>query len=480
MMTSKKKQLLVLIALVLGTIALSVNQKGAQQLAKIVGKSDYSSEKNALVQEFASAYEPEASPSGVVREFALTASESQVEIVQGYETNVWSYNGTVPGPQLRVKLGETVRVAFENDLPEETTVHWHGVRVANEMDGVPGVTQDPIQPGASFVYEFTPKDAGTFWFHPHVRGSEQVERGLYGVLIVEDEQEHSYSQDVVWVVDDWRLLSDSQVSPNFNTMHDLMHDGRWGNVITVNGKQQEQLEVNAGERIRLRMINTSNGRIYAPSFGQLDAKIIAVDGMYVRKPLDASGYELAPGNRIDVDIKVDPSLAGKQIDIQDFFTQNTNKLGAITVSDTVVATPSFEYPTNKSVPNWVSAVDLPVDHDITMNARRLGGMGIEWTLGGKAFPNTDQLSLKAGNFYKISYTNESFRLHPMHLHGQFFKVISRNGVPVDEPYFQDTVLVHSKETVEIGIIPLDTGAWAHHCHILEHAEAGMMQVVNVI
>jgi FtsP/CotA-like multicopper oxidase with cupredoxin domain len=99
---------------------------------------------------------------------------------------VWAYNGQVPGPVLRVRLGETLRVHFTNNLPEETTIHWHGVRLPNAMDGVPGVTQPPVPPAGEFVYEFTPKDAGTFWFHPHVRASEQVERGLYGVLVVED------------------------------------------------------------------------------------------------------------------------------------------------------------------------------------------------------------------------------------------------------------------------------------------------------
>jgi len=136
------------------------------------------------VREFTNSYPTEATPVGVTREFALTAAPATVTLFDGRPLQVWAYNQQVPGPVLRVRLGETVRATLTNRLPQPTTIHWHGVRVPNAMDGVPGVTQPPVQPGDSFVYEFTPKDAGTFWFHPHLRSSEQVERGLFGVLIV--------------------------------------------------------------------------------------------------------------------------------------------------------------------------------------------------------------------------------------------------------------------------------------------------------
>jgi len=129
--------------------------------------------------------------------FELLAAPAELALVDGGKLRVWAYNGQVPGPTFRVRLGETVRVNFTNRLPQATTVHWHGVRVPNGMDGVPHVTQGPVEPGESFIYEFTPKDAGTFWFHPHVRSSEQVERGLYGVLVVEDEKPAPYDRDVV-------------------------------------------------------------------------------------------------------------------------------------------------------------------------------------------------------------------------------------------------------------------------------------------
>lgn len=438
----------------------------------------------SLRDEFGTAYTEDVDKSGDLVELDLEASEGEIEIFDGYKTKVWNYNGSVPGPEIRIKLGDTLKVNFKNNLPDETTIHWHGVRVPNAMDGVPGVNQDPIQSGDTFVYEFTPKDAGTFWFHPHVRGSEQLERGLFGTLIVEDEISEQYSQDVVWVVDDWRMTENYQVDPYFVTGHDLAHDGRWGNVITVNANLNETLKVRPGERIRLRIVNSSNARVYASSFGSLDAKIIAVDGMYVKEIQNASGFELSPGNRIDVDIKVPSNANGESYKIFDNYTRYSNQLGVINVEGATVETPLFEYPTNPDIPDWEEAINAEVDKEYKLNARRtsrgMGMMGgIEWTMNDKAYPDYNPFEFKYNTFNKIKFTNESYRLHPMHLHGQFFKVVSRNGKPVNEPYFRDTVLLSSQETVEIAFVPLDKGEWAQHCHIQEHADAGMMNTIIV-
>jgi FtsP/CotA-like multicopper oxidase with cupredoxin domain len=153
-------------------------------------------------RELAAAYPTDAPPATATREFDLRAAPTTTKLLDGRALKVWSYNGQVPGPVLRVRLGEEVVVRLKNDLPQPTTIHWHGVRVPNAMDGVPGITQAPVPPGGTFTYRFVPKDAGTFWFHPHVRGAEQVERGLYGVLIVDDAKTLPYSRDEVWVLDD--------------------------------------------------------------------------------------------------------------------------------------------------------------------------------------------------------------------------------------------------------------------------------------
>jgi len=433
---------------------------------------------------FEEAYAAEIEPNGEIKEFDLRANETTLSLVDGVGFQGFAYNDQAPGPIWRVEKGNTLRINFNNELPQETTIHFHGIRVPNAMDGVPGVTQDPIQPGESFVYEFTPKDAGTYWFHPHVRSSEQIEKGLYGVIVVEDSSEPAYSQDMAWVVDDWRLRNDGTLDENFNTSHDLVHDGRWGNLITVNGKTDHQLTAAPGERIRLRLINVSNGRVYKLDFGSLQAQAIAVDGMLVKIPFDANDFELAPGNRLDVDLVIPSDSAGKSFSILDTFVLGRAKiLGTIKVEGEITSAPDFEIPTNPNIPDWAGAENLEPDKTYNLNTgpghMGMGMMALSWTMNGKAYPDYDPLTLDQGEFQMIEFNNLSARLHPMHLHGQFFKVLSRNGKPVDEPYFRDTVLVHPREKVMIGLVPLDEGSWMNHCHILEHAEAGMMSIVEV-
>ena len=438
-----------------------------------------SSARTALTEEFVGAYGETAERSGTVEELSVVAGESSVEIFAGQPTAVWSYNGTVPGPEIRIQKGDTLRIIFTNNLPQESTLHFHGIRVPNDMDGVPSVTQEPVRPGDSFVYTFTPKDAGTFWFHPHENTSEQLERGLYGTIIVEDARTEQYSQDTVWVVDDWLLEETYQLNPHFVTQHDLTHDGRWGNVITVNSATEETLSVRPGERIRLRLVNVSNGRVYALHFGGLPAFGIAVDGMYAKEAFNADGFVLSPGNRLDVDITIPDDADGRVFRVEDRFTRYTNTLGTVVVEGEATKTPQFPYPLNPKVPEWSDAADEPIDTEYLLDARQSVTGDITWTMNGKVFGEDKHISLQHGEFNKIRFTNKSFRLHPMHLHGQFFKVIARNGQPVDEPFFRDTVLVSSEETVDIGLVPLDRGIWMNHCHITEHADAGMMASVVV-
>ena len=229
----------------------------------------------------------------------------------------------------------------------------------------------------------------------------------------------------------------------------------------------------------MRLVNTSNGRVYRLNFDTLDAKAIAVDGMYVKEVFDPNGFELAPGNRLDVDIKIPHNKYDSEYAITDNFTRRENVLGKILVSGDAIDTRDFDYPTNKNVPDWDNAYKEVVDKTYILNAKRGGEYGIQWTINGKAYPEYDPVELKYDTFNKIRFVNESSRLHPMHLHGQFFKVVSKNDTQYSEPYFRDTVLIKPKENVEIALVPLDKGKWVNHCHILEHAEAGMMTVVKV-
>jgi FtsP/CotA-like multicopper oxidase with cupredoxin domain len=442
--------------------------------------------RSAEVAEFAGSYPAEAAPNGVVREVDLVAAPASIPMFDGRRFDVWAYNGQVPGPTLRLRLGETLRVRFTNQLPQPTTIHWHGMRVPNAMDGVPHVTQPPVAPGATFIYEFTPKDAGTFWFHPHLRSSEQVERGLYGVLIVEDAEPPPFSRDELWVLDDWLLTRDGTLFSQFNTRHDLAHDGRWGNLITVNGRRTPRLTVRPGERLRLRLLNVANGRVFKPDFGTLHGSVIAVDGLYAANPVEMQGIELAPGNRMDLDLEIPAASVAEPIVVRDRFTRQELVLAEIAIEGEAVSTPPFASPAQAHVPAWRDAGVRSVPRkEFHLNARSGGPFGIEWTINGAAMDHhthavTEPLDvLPLGEFSHLRFVNDSARLHPMHMHGVFFKVLARNGSRVDEGHFRDTVLLRPRETVDIGLVPEDPGRWMLHCHILEHAEAGMMTLLEV-
>ena len=232
---------------------------------------------------------------------------------------MWAYNQSVPGPEIRLIQGDRVRIAVENALDEETTVHWHGLRVPHAMDGVPHLTQVPIGPDEHFVYEFDVPDAGTYWYHPHQRSSEQVGRGLYGPLIIEEREPITVDRDVTWVLDDWRLGRDARISDDFANRHDMSHNGRLGNTVTINGEIPNSFQVRQGERIRLRLINAANARIFALNFHDHQPQVIALDGQPVtpHEPANRT-VVLGPAMRVDLvlDMTGDP---GTRFTITDTF-----------------------------------------------------------------------------------------------------------------------------------------------------------------
>ena len=216
-------------------------------------------------------------------------------------TPIWGYDGMTPGPTLHVKQGEELKVRLVNDLDQLTVVHWHGLRLPNAMDGVPYLTQQPIEPGQSFDYRFTPPDAGTFWYHTHFGSSEQLARGLYGVLIVEEHDPVAVDRDLMLVVDDWRLLDNGDIAPGFGNFHDAMMAGRLGQYITLNSQDTLDVPVKTNERLRLRIVNTANSRIFQLRIAQHQTRLMAVDGQPCPPEIAFNGMlRLAPGNRADL------------------------------------------------------------------------------------------------------------------------------------------------------------------------------------
>lgn len=452
-----------------------------------------------------------------VRDISLRAAPGRVRLVPEPhgETAAWCYNGLVPGPEIRVRQGERLRITVENGLAEETTVHWHGLRVPNAMDGVPHLNQPPIVPGESFVYEFDAIDAGTFWYHPHQRSFEQVGRGLYGPLIIEEPMPPRVDRELVWVLDDWRLTRSAEISDDFGNGHDISHNGRIGNTVTINGLVPDQLSVRSGERIRLRLINASNARIFGLDFKGHTPTVIALDGQPVTPHRSANGLVvLGPAMRADImlDMNGEP---GSGVTVIDRFYQGLE----YELIDLVYE----ETPLRDEVPDWPVALPanpLPepdignaVRHEVIFNGGMMGGMvmaemggsmgegdrdgigggmmrgmmgmmhgkGI-WFINGKAAEGhvlDPMLTLARDRSHVIAMTNATAWHHPIHLHGHSFRVISRNGKPTPHQEWQDTVLMAPKEKVEIAFVADNPGDWMFHCHILEHQAGGMMGVIRV-
>jgi FtsP/CotA-like multicopper oxidase with cupredoxin domain len=406
-------------------------------------------------------------------------------------TAVWAYNGTVPGPELRFRQGERLRIEVENALPAETTVHFHGIRLPNAMDGVPHLTQAPIAAnGGRFSYEFDLPDAGTYWYHPHLASAEQVGRGLYGALIVEERTPPGVDRDLVWVLSDWRLDRQARVTHDFMSFMDASHAGRIGNTVTVNGAIRETFAVRAGERIRLRLVNASNARIYALAFEGHEPRVIALDGHPV-EPRKVERVVLGPAMRADLILDCAAKPASRHRVIDDFYQRRAYRLLDLQYSDEPPLKTAFvEAP--KLAANPLVAPDLAAAqrHRIVFGGGMMGAMpsqrehrGVFWSVNGRLLPEHAHqdvlLHLKRGASYVLELVNDTSWHHPIHLHGHVFRVLQRNGKLVEGMEWGDTVLIDPNSRAEIAFVADNPGDWMFHCHVLEHQASGMMAVVRV-
>jgi len=418
-------------------------------------------------------------------------------------TPTWAYSGQNPGPVLRVKQGERLRVMLQNDLDQPTTVHWHGLRIPHAMDGVPNVTQAPVQPGEAFLYDFTVPDAGTYWYHPHVNSSEQVGRGLHGALIVEEANPPEVDRDEVWVLDDWRLNRDGSIRDDFQRGMDISHGGRSGNFITVNGHMPEPLKVRKNERIRLRLINVANARIFGLNFEGHDVQVIAIDGQPVTPHEPLGGMVLlAPGQRADIILDC-TGEAGSRHRIVDAVYQDEATVFQEIVYDagTPVRTTS-PGPVPSLAANPLAEPDLnnAEHHDITISGGAMGAMQGAvykgkylpldelvqdmriWAINGVAAHTTamaPMLNFALGKSHIITVKNETVFPHPMHLHGHAFRILSQDGAPVPHTPWADTVLLNGRGTAQIALVADNPGDWLFHCHVLAHVQGGMTSVIRV-
>jgi len=438
-----------------------------------------------------------------LREFRLSASPAKVNLGLGSDFTAWTYNGRVPGPEIRVREGETIRVVLKNFLPEATTIHWHGVPVPNLMDGVPEVTQKAVNPGETFVYEFEATPAGSYIYHSHVH--YQLDQGLYGALIIEPSHEpNPYDREYTLVLEDWVMrdgggVAATQRRPPMGMMMRGMGRGRGGfteggepllepvyDGYAINGRVYpgaEPLTVEKGERVKLRILNTSSATIYELALAGHTLTITHVDANPV-KPVNTDVVRIGMGERYDVEFVADNPGAWFLAAREQGFGEGALRVPIIYkgVSSKEAAPPVF-HRGMRFASYWDLQALHPMDLPGAGQPQRFysqmlsGGMNSPfWTINGYVYPNSERLVVGKGEQVRISYGNRSMMPHPMHLHGHFFKLINPS-LPPEQWILKDTIIVDPMQRIDIEFLADNPGQWFHHCHNLYHMEAGMANVV---
>jgi FtsP/CotA-like multicopper oxidase with cupredoxin domain len=436
----------------------------------------------------------------------LTAApgKRQLRANPAMESDVWTYNGETPGPVIRVKRGQTSVIKLVNNLPQPTSLHIHGLRHANAMDGVAGLTQPAVEPGQSFDYAITPSDAGTSIYYPVVIGksAEQIERGLCGMFIVEEDKPEPVELDMALLLDDWRLNAENQIETGFNAQSDSARLGRLGNVLTVNGRPgPAEVKLRPRSRVRLRIAGTMNARVVPMRFEKMaKATVIAIDG----QPCEAFDplkrlVIVAPGSRYDVVLDL-PEKAGEEtlviVSLGDGFTV----VRFVTEGEPLSEKPAVQgLPPNPQLPAGIRLQDarrteLSISGGWDVNdpagpaatpaqvAAKFPDPAKVWTLN-HGFPSgitgKPLFSVKKGSVTVIAITNRSNWPQVITTHGHVFRVLHAldDGW---EPFFLDTVVVPENRTMRIAIVADNPGKWLIRSAVLEHMEAGLLTWFEVL
>jgi FtsP/CotA-like multicopper oxidase with cupredoxin domain len=421
-------------------------------------------------------------PDPNVVEIDLEAKEAMKTFGTSPATPVWTYNGLTPGPTIEAKVGDRLVVHFRNSLPEATTVHWHGVRLPAAMDGTVAM-QSPIEPGGTFTYEFTLKDAGLFWFHPHMRSDMQVQKGLYGALRVRATNEPAADVERLLVLDDIKLDKDGKITEYLDD-HSLMM-GREGNTLLVNGIANARVKVEPGGLVRLRIVNVANGRFFNLRIPGTKLRVVGTDGGLVPKPYDVDTLLMSPGERFDV-MFVANTEPGTEIALMTEPYERGHESGTRPSAEVMrFSVGTGAKLTAKPMPDSSADIErLPdsgnVDLPIRFNEKLIDGQ-LMFTINDAVHPHIPVITVKNGDVKVLEVANDSDMDHPFHLHGFFFQILAKNGVavPADALANKDTIIVPAKQSMKMVARFDEPGSWMYHCHILEHAEHGMMGELRV-
>ncbi|MBM7860705.1 multicopper oxidase family protein [Lentzea nigeriaca] len=439
----------------------------------------------------------------------LVAATAEVDL-GGVQVHTWAYGGQLPGREIRVRRGDVLKVELTNQLPEPTSIHWHGIALRNDMDGVPGLTQSDIGAGTTFTYEFAVPDAGTYFFHPH--SGVQLDRGLYAPLIVEDPDDGAdYDTELVIVLDDWldgvdrtpdAVLDELKKNgmggmpgmdhgsmPGMSMPKSELLGGDAGDVtyphVLANGRtfrDPQAVEAKEGQRVRLRLINAAADTAFRVGVPGARLRVTHTDG-FPSRPQEADVVLLGMGERLDAVVTVPagsvPVLA--LAEGRDQYAQ------VVLRNPDVPAKPAEDAQVKQLVGLPVlmatslraaDRVALPdkqpdVVHDLVLDGP---GDKYTWTINGKVYDPNDGLPVEQGQHVRLKFDNKSRMFHPMHLHGHTFQVrADGNSGPR-----KDTVLVLPGRSVEVDFAADNPGQWLAHCHNVYHGEAGMMSVVSYV
>ena len=426
-------------------------------------------------------------PDPNIVEINLEARVATVEIAPGQRVEAWTYNGTIPGPLIRVRSGNRLIVHFSNKLPEPSTVHWHGLRIPIQMDGVPGYSQPEVKPGESFTYDFIVPDAGLFWYHPHVMSAAQVGFGLYGALLAEDPADPvGISDQLVIVLSDIAIDEAGRLEAPDSGGSTGMAFGREGNNVLVNGRRHSRITARAGVPQRWRIVNTAKSRYFNLDLGagQRFTKI-GGDGGLQEYAQETDFVVLGPGERADLIVSPRARPGSELVVRSQLYNRGYGSIEARAVEDlfTIALTREPEYKA-PARPPLRRAFDVPSTAGATPVKFDIGVIqgdtdhAFHYTVNGVSFP--EPFLAKFGETQVWTVTNGTPWSHPIHLHGFFFLVLDDKGAPVHPLEWKDTLNVPFKETVRF-LVRFDdrAGTWMLHCHILDHAEGGLMTALQL-
>lgn len=454
---------------------------------RILGPSDIQARESGLVW------------NGKTRTFALKAQMTQVDL-GGQIASTWAYGQTLPGKAIRVNKNDRVQVSFTNELLVPTSVHWHGLAIRNDMDGVPGITSPEVLPGSKFNFNFVVPDAGTYWFHPH--SGTQLDRGLYAPLIIDDPNEVvKYDQEWILVLDDWtdgigrnpdQILTDLRAGNSSSSSMPGMDMGSMGAMDSgdvtypmylINGRPKndpENLKARPGDRVRIRVINAGADTIFDIALAEHVMTVTHSDGFPVQ-PYETALIRIGMGERYDVIVTLKDGI----------FPFVAEALGKYDIARALIRTGAGSVPDENYRPSELNRDPLTADLLLASNHVRLpaqkpdrvhdlilsGSMKpYEWRINGEMYSHAKPLIVQEGEMARLRIRNMTMMYHPIHLHGHTFQIGNAGSAGARK----DTILLPPMGGTNVDFQATNPGKWMIHCHNAYHAEAGMMTRLDYI